>query len=189
LSFDLYDWGDIYARFGDRNNRVDSGEATTPLNDMSSLEMGTRIHFPLPRGWNIGGSYRWAQRKGSISPQEANSFSIQLKSRRFLGTSARLGLRKSIVDYDNSPEDLDVVSYTFGLTSLLPGRVQIAYDAEYREDTGGTYFREDLRHTIRLYWRYRLVTFSLHASQADISQDEFGRDTTRITAHLRRQFR
>ena len=96
--------------------------------------------------------------------------------------------RVNDVDFEKSVEDTDSLGYNIGITSRLPGRVMLTYDATYLDDIGGTLAREDWRHALRLEWGYRQVRFSLRAEQADVLQGDSQRENYRIFAELRRRF-
>ena len=92
------------------------------------------------------------------------------------------------VEFEYSPEDVDLYRYMLSIISRLPGGVTLAYNAEYTEDTGGTLRREERRHSLRLDWAYRQVLFTLRADRSDITRGDNNRDNTRVTALLRRVF-
>jgi hypothetical protein len=161
---------------------------TNPLNDSTGYEAGGRIDIPLASGWSLGSTYRYIKQDETISPYVGEYVTAYLRTRPVWRTSMQFGVSRSMVENEFSPEDTDVMSYSLGLTSRLPGGILLDYTANYREDLGGTVIREDWRHTLKLRWRYRLVTMSLFAQAADVQQNGTGRDSTRVSAQITRRF-
>ena len=93
-----------------------------------------------------------------------------------------------MVDYEDSREDVDQTAYSVSVSSVIFRRLGVTYQAFLNEDDGGTRYRENMRHSLSLDWRYRLVTFSLIARMYDSVQGEITRKDTDINMIFRRYF-
>jgi hypothetical protein len=178
----------LYFRLGDYEARVLSGMSTTSLNDNKTLEFGGRTRYALPGGWSINGDFQLRDREEEISPYKSETFNVYLQSARYWRTTVRFGAGWDVTDYQNSEGEISRVLYSVSVNSLLPGRVQFAYQGTFSTSDGDRSDRETYRNILRLNWRYRLVDFSLTATQSDSRQDTLGRETTRVTATFRRRF-
>jgi hypothetical protein len=188
LNLGLFQWGNVYFQFSNLDNDVRSGTATTPLNDTRRFELGARVDYRLAGGWVVGGEARHTDWNEDISPFVNDFFDVYVQTGRYWNTSVRVGAQRNIVDNENSPEDVDLVRYLVTVDTLLPGNVVAAYYFEHSSDDGGTIDSEDWRHTGRLDWGYRQVRFTIRAEYVDTTQGDNGRETTRVTAELRRSF-
>jgi hypothetical protein len=92
------------------------------------------------------------------------------------------------VDNEDTPEDVDYLGYTVGLSSILPGGVRLTYSGRYFEDTGGGLAKEELRHGLRLDWGYRRVRFFLNADRTNSKQGGSRQSYFRVNARLSRYF-
>jgi hypothetical protein len=178
----------VYARLSDTTNELQDGLPTTPLNDVTRFEVGGRADFPFSAGWSIGGEYRYTNQDEDISPFVGEHYEVFVQTASFWGTSARFSVITDEIDYELSVEDVDRVQYVVAVSSRLPGATRLSYRLVSSKDDGGTIIREDFRQSLQLDWRYRLMTFSLRAEQADVSQGVSQRDQTRVGAELRRSF-
>jgi hypothetical protein len=178
----------VYARLSDTRNDLRSGLPTTPFNDVTRFEVGGRAEFPITSGWSIGGEYRYTNQDEDIAPFVGQHYEVFVQSANYWNSMARLGVVTDEVDYEFSIEDIDRVQYVVTVSSKLPGATRLSYRFVSSKDDGGTIIRKDLRHSLQFDWRFRLVTFSLRAQRADLSQGESRRDQTRVAAELRRSF-
>ena len=178
----------VYARLSDTRNDLRSGLPTTPFNDVTRFEVGGRAEFPITSGWSIGGEYRYTNQDEDIAPFVGQHYEVFVQSANYWNSMARLGVVTDEVDYEFSIEDIDRVQYVVTVSSKLPGATRLSYRFVSSKDDGGTIIRKDLRHSLQFDWRFRLVTFSLRAERADLSQGESRRDQTRVAAELRRSF-
>jgi hypothetical protein len=176
--------------FSIRNHATDvlSGEATTPLNDSISFEIGGRVDYPLPKGWLIGGDIRTVKNDEQIDSFVKSSLRSYLQSASYWNTQLRFGLNRELVDYESSRDGVDSTGYTVSVNSVIFHQLAVKYTAYLTEDDGGARYRENNRHSLRLDWRYRLVTFSLVARTYDSVQGEITRKDTDINMIVRRYF-
>jgi hypothetical protein len=186
LSFLRY--ANVYARLSDTGNDLRSGFLTTTLNDVTRFEVGGRAEFPFSSGWSIGGEYRYTDQDEDIAPFVGEHYEAFMQTASYWNTSVRLAVITDEVDFELSVEDVDRVQYVVAVSSKLPGATRLTYRLISSEDDGGSIVREDLRQSLQFDWRYRLMTFSLRAEQADVAQGDSRRDQTRVGAELRRSF-
>lgn len=178
----------LFARLTNRQNDVLSGFPTAPLNDGRQFEIGGQFDRPLWKGWSAGGEIRLTKQSEDISPFTRQNYDMYLQSARFWNTRARLGVSTSVVDYETSREDVDRNVYLLSLQSRLDGGIYVDYRGTIGKDDGGSIAREDIRHSLRVTWRYRFVDFSLNASRSIVTQGATRRQNTHVTAELRRVF-
>ena len=187
-NLNLFTHANLFVRFDDTENDIISGIATTPLNDRTLVEIGGRVDYPLAGGWLLGGDYRYTEQDENISPFDRTSYDVYVQTASYGNTSVRFGVHRETTDYERSREDVDLARYLLTITSRLPGGIHLTYRGVHGEDDGGSIFREDLRHSLQLDWRYRSVLFSLRADQSDIEQGATRRENTRVTGEFRRRF-
>jgi hypothetical protein len=178
----------LFLSINNYSTDVVSGEATTPLNDSIRFEIGGRVDYPLPKGWSIGGDVRTAKNDEEIISYVKSSLRSYLQSGSYWNTQVRVGLNRDLTDYEDSREDVDQTGYTVSVNSVIFRRIGVKYTAFFTEDDGGTRYRENNRHSLRLDWRYRLVRFSLVARTYDSVQGEITRKDSDINMIFRRVF-
>jgi hypothetical protein len=178
----------VYVRWNDVTNDVRGGFPTTPLNDVNRFEVGGRAQFPFSAGWSLGGEYRYTDQDEDIAPFVGEHYEVFMQTASFWGTSARFSVISDKIDYELSVEDVDRLQYVVAVSSRLPGATRLTYRLVSSKDDGGTIIREDLRQSLQFDWRYRRMTFSLRAEQADVAQGANRRDQIRVGAELRRSF-
>jgi hypothetical protein len=97
-------------------------------------------------------------------------------------------MNREDIDYEFSNEDVERVNFSLNIDTRLPGGMNLSYRGIDGENRGGSTYREDQRHSLRLDWRYRQTIFSLNATKSDVGQGQSRRDDTRVAAVLRRYF-
>jgi len=188
LNLTLFRYYNLFFQYFNTSNDIVSGVATTPLNDVRRIEVGGRADYPLSQRWTVGGEYRYRDQQEDISPYTGHRLDTYAQVELPLNTSLRVGYILEQADIENSLEDIDATRYTVGLNTRLWGGVVLGYNADYLEDDGGTVYREELRHALRIDWGYRLVRFTLRADTADITQGDVRRDYTRVMGQVTRVF-
>ncbi len=178
----------MYAQWFNVDNAVKSGNPTVPLNDVTNLEAGVSVDVPFATNWSVGGQIRYTKRDETISPAVSTLFDLYLRTGHYRGVAARLGLTKETVDNEFSTEDVDQLRYFVSLSCRLPGAAQLSYTYSNAEDDGGSVTTKNKQQRLQFDWRYRLVIFTLRASQDQSEQGTGGRENTRVTAELRRSF-
>jgi hypothetical protein len=121
----------------------------------------------------------------SVSEQSDVYAQVSLPS----GAALQLGVQNFKKEHTDSPEDIEMLGFTVGFTGRLPGGWYLNYTGRYSENDGGTVLREELRHTLRLNWGYRLVRFSIDAQHAVSTQGDNEYTYRQANARLTRYFR
>ncbi|MDH3274986.1 MAG: MipA/OmpV family protein [Gammaproteobacteria bacterium] len=188
LSLATLKYATFYIGYSDLDNEISGGSAVTPLNDSTAYEFGARVDYPLSQRWSVGGDYRFSDLDSDITSSVRNQFDVYASVRLLSATKLRLGMQRSRVDNANSPEDTNRTGFTVGVTSRLPGGLLLTYSGRYSEDDGGSIFREELRHGLRLDWGYRRVRFALQADKSAITQGAYEQTYNRVNAHVTRHF-
>jgi hypothetical protein len=188
LNLQIYKHFSLFFQYNEGENEISRGSAVTPISDTRVTQFGGQVDYPLGSRWNVGARYRNIDNESDISSSVTHRMEAYAQVRLFRGTSLQLGAMGSTVDNLNSPEDVNLLRYTVNLKSRLPGSVLLTYTGQYGEDDGGSLFREDLRHALRLDWGYRRVRFSLQADQVLFTQGDYEQTDTRVVARLSRFF-
>jgi hypothetical protein len=178
----------FYVAIRNAESETLSGTPTNPLNNSQRLDFRASRGFSFSQGWSMSGTVELTKQQEDISPFLRWGYRIGVNLPVFLWTGIRLGLERQLVEYEASTEDVDQFRYTVNANTRLPGGVSLVYIGSFGENDGGRVYREDARHTLQLYWRYRLVTFGMNAVQSDIIQGDRRRKDLRVTATIVRYF-
>jgi hypothetical protein len=170
------------------STEVVGGEPTTPLNDVTRFDFGGQFDYPILDGWSIGGDARLAKVDEEIAPYVKSTFSAYVQSDTYWRTRVRFGLNRDLIDYETSQEDVDRRGYVISVNSDLPAGIAVRYSAGFNEDAGGSKLKENLRHSLRLDWRYRLVSLSLAARIYESVQGDVKRKDKDVNLMVRRYF-
>ncbi len=178
----------VFANYHNRSNSIRGGTPTQPLNDMSAVEVGAYIHYPLGRGWAVGGEVRHTDRDEDIAPYVRDYYQAYVEV-PVPGTARfRLAAYREKTDNANSPEDVDLVRYTADVQTRLWGSVYGIVNAEHERDTGGTLERKRNGQSLGVDWNYRRVRFTLRAQHLEETQGTVRREDTIVRAYLTRDF-
>jgi hypothetical protein len=175
ISLNLKKYLQLYANWFNVDNAVKSGEPTTPLNDVTSLELGIRGEVGFATSWSVGGQIRYTDRNETIAPATGGFYDVYLRTGYYRGVSARLAITKQIVDNEFSTEDVNLLRYFVSINARLSGATQLAYSYMDAEDDGGSVVTKNKQHNLQFDWRYRLVAFTLRATYNDNKQGTSGR--------------
>jgi hypothetical protein len=188
VNFGFLNTMNAYVRFDDQDTKLRSGEFTNPINDRRSLELGVSMSGQFLDGWVLNGELRHRDQEEEISPYTSDTLNIGI-SRQVLG-SWRISLAGalSVVDFENSTEDVDYRSYNLGVSGRVFRSVQLNYSALYLDDKGGSLPRKQLQHILRMTWAYRQMRFSLWARYLDYEQGTTTKTDQQVTAQLTRVF-
>ena len=178
-AFVRYDWQDTDVR---------SGSLTNPVNDRDRVELGITMSNQFLDGWSIDGQYRHVVNDEEISPYVSDLLDAGFSSSLFGRFKVAVSAGISEIDYENSPEDVQQVTYRLRLGGRAFNRSRFSYEVSYLDDAGGSEPRRQVRHRLSFQWSYRQVQFDLRGYYF---QDRLGvteRDETRITGQLTRVF-
>jgi hypothetical protein len=188
VNFGFLDTMNVYVRYDDQDTSLRSGEFTNPINDRRSLELGIAINGQFLDGWSMNGELRHRDQEEEISPYTSDSLNIGLT--RYLLGSWKISLAGAftVVDFENSIEDVDYRSYNLGISGRAFRSVQLTYSTSYLDDRGGSLPRKQLQHRFRMQWAYRQMRFSLWALYSDYEQGTTTKTDKQVTAQLTRAF-
>jgi len=177
-----------FLHFDMQDTNLRNGAFTNPINDRDSLEFGISASNQFLDGWSLNGQFRHRDQDEEISPFVSDALDVSLATSLRGTWKLTISGSLAIVDYENSVEDVDQVTYRLGLSGRLMRSMQLSYDAGYLSDTGGTLSRTQLQHRLNFQWAYRQVRFVLRGQYSD---DELGptkRNDTQVTAQVTRHF-
>jgi hypothetical protein len=175
--------------YSDVDNKISSGFEQTPVNDSSGVSLGASIGFPLGNRLTVGGSYTFSDYESDITSSVSKQSDVYAQVSLPRGAALQLGAQNFKREHTDSPEDIEMLGFTVGLTGRLPGGWYLNYTGRYSENDGGTVLREELRHTLRLNWGYRLVRFSIDAHHTVSTQGVNEQTYRQVQARLTRYFR
>ncbi len=177
-----------YFRYNTQDTNLRAGEFTNPINDRDSLELGIGASNQFLDGWSLSGQYRHRDQDEEISPFVSDTFDVSVMTNLRGTWKLTIASSLSIVDFENSLEDTNQLSYRLGLSGRLFRRAQFTYDVAYLSDDGGSLQREQLRHRFKFQWAYRQVRFVLSALVAEDTLGNSANNNTQVTAQLTRVF-
>jgi len=188
FSIGFFDHFNAFARFNKRDTEVLSGQLTVPLNDLTSIDLGLGISYPMMVGWTFDGQIRHVDQEEEISPFVRDSVDLALVGN--LPGSLRFRLTGNLikVDIENSLEGVDQVSYGLGISGRIWRRVRFDVSSRYLRDTGGTQGRRRLEHGLNLNWIYRQARIDLRAKMSDETLGDTNRRYLQVTAQATRYF-
>jgi hypothetical protein len=178
----------VFANWSNVDNSIISGDPTVPLNDVTSLETGLSVDVGFATSWSVGGKILYRRSDETISSAVGTLYTGYLNSGAYRGLSAKLGISREFVDNEFSSEDRDLSRYVVGISWRLPGSAKLTYSYSNGENEGGSVTSKDEQQQLHFDWRYRFVIFTLRASKNDTEQGLARRETSRVTAEVRRIF-
>lgn len=177
-----------YLRYDMQDTNLRSGEFSNPVNDRDSVEFGVSTSNQFLDGWSVSGQYRHREQDEEISPFVSDSLDVSLTTSLRGTWQVTVASGLASIDYENSSEDVDLISYRLGLRGRLLRSIQLSYDAAYLSDTGGTLSRQQLQHRLDFQWAYRQVRFVLRALYTEDDLGISNRTGKQVTAQLTRVF-
>jgi hypothetical protein len=177
-----------YLRYNSQDTNLRSGEFTNPINDRDSIELGVSTTNQFLDGWSLNGQFRHRVQNEEISPFVSDTLDVSLTTNLSGRWKLTVASSLSVVDFENSIEDTNQVSYRLGLSGRLFRRAVFSYDLGYLSDDGGSLQRDQLRHRLKFQWAYRQVRFVLGALIAEDALGISENDNTQVTAQLTRVF-
>jgi hypothetical protein len=173
----------LFLRYNDRIQSLESGSPTIQLNSVRTVEFGARADVPLPWwGMSAGGETRFRYQQEDISPFDSTNTDIYLQLPLPYRSTLRLSAYRALVNNDNSPEGTNLTRFTAQLSSRPWHRLNLTASANHEIDTGG---RLEIRiNDARLVanWQYRKMRISAEAIYSQQIQGDIERD--RLTAFL-----
>jgi hypothetical protein len=179
---------DFFARYRNLNQKVTSGEPTTPLNDIENILLGARAEYPLRGGWLVGGEVNYEDQEEDISPFTRELYKAWLETSLPRASRLRVTGRREFVENEDSPEDVDITQVITRLTSRPWLRTILHADFDYEKDTGGTRNRRRRAINIGLVWRYRRLQFSVRGEHINDRQGIVEQENSLVRAELVRIF-
>lgn len=180
---------DAYFRWYDSSPELISGTPTYQLNSVRDVLLGMRAEVPIGFGFSVGGSYETQDRNETISPYTRQAGDVFLQSTSpILGlANFRLSSRRSIVNYENSDEDVDLTGYEMRVWARRFG-IDLIGLANYEEDVGSPIHSKRRGASVNAVWRERKVTVTATFSYSHETQGDYERDHTLLRITGRRDF-
>jgi hypothetical protein len=188
VSLSFIKYINVFANWSNVDNSIINGDPTLPLNDVTSLDTGVSVNVPFATSWSVGGQILYRRSDETISPSVGTLYTGYLNTGTYRGLGAKLGISREIVDNEFSSEDRDLSRYVVSIIWRLPGSARLTYSYSNGENEGGSVPSKDEQQQLQFDWRFRLVIFTLRASKNESEQGQSRRETSRVTAEIRRIF-
>ena len=177
--FKFAKYHNIFLRYRDNKQVLESGFSTLPFNSVRTVEIGLREQLPLRwMGLQLYGEARYLDQDEDINPYKQKSvlFSVQapLPYRMRLNFSAS----RNFVDNLNSVEDADMTVFNANLNWQASKTLTVRAEGYYDEDTGGTILRSMSKAKLKAQWRIRKILLAMDAryerqQQGDIKSENY----------------
>jgi hypothetical protein len=190
LNWAMSRYFNVYYRFTDSAPHLTSGTPSSPLNSVRSNLAGARADVPLRFGVDVtvGGGYEYEDRRETISPYLRSSYDGYIEGVEpfFDRGTVRLTARRNRIEYETSPQNVDLTGYEIRLWARHPLGIDISADASYEEDTGGIVPRSRTAASIKAQWRVRKLTLTANFGHSQESQGGSEQRRTLFQVFLRR---
>jgi hypothetical protein len=192
-----FSWGlrnilNVYARYLDAQPRLTSGEPTFTLNTVRSALYGAHTDLPLRLRVEmmLGGSLEHEDRRETISPFVRQSADMYLQSEEpFFGSgSIRASARRLRVEYQYSPQGVNLRGYDLTYSARFPYGVEFSTNATYEVDNGALVERRRLVESAKAQWRYRKLSLNAEIGRSIETQGDYKRSRAFVQMTARREF-
>jgi len=178
----------VYLRFSDQDNQINSGNPTTPLNSVQDITYGLAADFPVGDWVTIGGEARITERREDIASFDRDSYDAYTQFNLPWSSALTVGFHKELVDNKTSEEDVDLVQYRGQFRTRLWRRLLLSLAFDTLEDSGGTLRRQRDEWSLGLEMNYRQVRCSLRASDVSETLGTTERSVTQVLGQVVRAF-
>ncbi len=188
LDFKFAKYHNIFLRY--RNNRqiLESGFSTLPFNSVRSVEVGLREQVPLRwMGLQLYGEARYLHQDEDINPYEQKSVLVSVQAPLPYRLKLSLSASRNFVDNLNSVEDTDMTVFNANLNWNPRRNLTVRAEGYYDKDTGGTILRSRTKGKLRAQWRYRKILVAMDATYEKQRQGIIESDNYELWLRIRRE--
>ena len=178
----------VFARFDDRRQSVESGEPTFSLNSVTTTEVGTDADVPVWRGIRVGGRATYLRRNEDITPLDRTSVRGFVQIPLPYLSTLRVSARRLVTNIENSEDDENITGFMVNLRSRPWYRGNVVANYDYEEDNGGRMPRSRAVGTLRAEWRVRRLLMTAGVQYSNETQGDFERDRIVAKVELRRDW-
>lgn len=190
-----WDYGNLlsfYLRHVDTQPRLQSGQPTFQLNPVKDTTVGARADLPIASSdYRVGGYAEREWRREEISPGERSAWEIYAQGPIPMldGISARIGTRRSAIQYDLTPDqDVRLASQDLRAWGRPLRGLDVSLEATRDRDTGKALLRERHYLAAKAQWRIRQFRLGFELSRTREKQGDYERTRNYAQLVLRRDF-
>jgi hypothetical protein len=178
----------IFFRYDNRRQNLQSGSPTLPFNSVEAFEIGLREQIPLrSSGVQISGEARYLRQDEDINPFNRTSLSLSIQAPLSQKLKLNASVSRNRVDNLLSEEDSDLTVFNANVTWLALRSLTIRAEGNYAEDTGGTILRSNTQWKLTANWRYRRVSLRLDSRYVEQRQGDINNDHLELWLQIRRE--
>lgn len=167
----------LYLRYGDRNQSLESGIPTTQLNSTRRIELGARADVPLP-WWGLlaGGDTEFINQQEDISPFDSLSFLVYLQLPLPYSSTFRVSTEWVQRNNHNSPEDANLTRFSASLGSSPWHHLNLFATADHEIDSGGLFETSRSKAKLVANWQLRKLRINAEVAYNKETQGDAERD-------------
>ncbi len=187
-SLTLYRNYTVYVRYLVASYDVVTGTPTLPFNSSHNTLFGLRVDQPLFNSMTIGGEAMFERQDEELAPYRRQSYDTYVQFPVVARMSPRFSLRRQLVDYSNSSEDVDLIGWSMQINAHPWNYTSVTAEASYEKDTGGSLRRVILRDSLGIEWRFRQLSLRGDAQYVHEMLGTYDRNRSLIKFTARRDF-
>jgi len=177
----------VYSRYRVNQRQRRSGTPLRPLNEAEVLTYGARLRVPFGAlAWGLEAEAE--HHEEDLAPFLRQTYQTYLEGAGTRALTWRLGVRRLLVDYRDSPEDTELWGVLGRLHARPAPRLLLGAEAGWEEDTGPTLARQAWFAKLRGEWGLAALRLGAEAGIRAEEQGEAERQITNASLFLRRDF-
>jgi len=186
--FSFAKYHNIFFRYLNSRQNLQSGLPTVPFNSVKALEIGLRERIPLRWGGiQLFGEARYRRQDEDINPFNQASLTLSVQAPLAQRLQLNASVSRSIVDNLLSVEDSDLIVFNANLTWKATRNLTIRAEGNYDEDTGGTLLRSNIRWKMNAQWRFRKISLQLDTRYMRQQQGDLNNNHHELWLRIRRE--
>lgn len=185
----------VYSRYRVNQRQRRSGTPLRPLNEAEVLTYGARLRVPFGARLRVPfGAQAWGleaeveHHEEDVAPFLRQTYQTYLEGTGARALTWRLGARRLLVDYRDSPEDTQLWGVLGRLDARPAPRLLLGAEAGWEEDTGPTLARQTWFAKLRGEWGLAALRLGAEAGIRAEEQGPSERQITNASLFLRRDF-
>ncbi|MDH3342866.1 MAG: hypothetical protein OEM07_03995, partial [Gammaproteobacteria bacterium] len=188
ISLALGNYYSFNANFYQSKQDLKEGLPTITLDSSNGAILIFRVDMPIKQRMTVGGEILTQQHNEDSNPYNKQSVSAFTNLPLFDNTSLKLNAGLTKVDNENSNEDINSKTLGLRLHTHLWSRVNMSFDSNYTENTGGSTKRTLLGNNLNFHWHYRQLHYKASVKHQSEEQGMTERNNWSIYMQLTRAF-
>jgi hypothetical protein len=179
----------VYLRYRRAEQELQEGLPTLTLNqDLTNTQTGARVDYPFWEQWLAGGELAFEHQDEKLAPFDRSSLDAYLQVPLPYASQLRVSLRRTRVDYPDSPEDQDLTGWLVRFWGRPMARGMLRADWSRDEDRGGTLPRTLAQAIIGFDWQVRQLTLRAEARMTEDTVGTSKHERNLVQMTVRRDF-